>query len=523
MKHQSARRLENQRGFAFVWLALGMTALMGMGAVAIDVSMWYARKGDLQRTADNAALAGGFMLQQGRPVSEAIAKANEIATLNGYSLHLPADPSNPNADANSDIRYPYANHTTWFSVRVQYSEMPYLARVLNHGSQHLEASATSEYQSPIDAFIPPLEYGKSGTTSNYSLFGPKALKANGDRFSPIYEDATLKKNMEHLDDGYDFTIAVPSNYASLNGGKTTMQVELFDPDCYNAATSGGRDALKLTKAADGSGDNTGGAVDEIRQDVTNGVYKETTTQYNLVYTPDDTKIAPTTLATATYSTDTVTDLKWVTPDGFTIDTSLYTAGRLHVQVLSTDGASENGFEIRAGPVHATKAPVIGQVNGVNKTYTMSNVGETAWNAAYKNIVKVGAHGNVPLNFNFDGAVDIALGTVPPMALGGSFTVQRFDTDLTPGNKRVLSYTCDTISSGYTVTLPGNPPEDPNNMSADGGKTMVDTITLDPGYPGGKWTAHYSATSQDTSTWTLIATAPGKDGYLSLVGEAGKLH
>ena len=551
MLRRTARFKRQAQGFALLWMVIGLTAIMGMAAVGIDVSMWYARKADLQKTADDAALAGGYCLEHGQSISLAIAKANQIATLNGYSLTVPSDPTNPNGDPNSDISYPYSGHPNWFTVRVKTNEIPYFARVVGHGLQHLEATATSQYVSPIESPIIDQEAGYSGLASNWSLFGPYAWRAYGDRYSPLYNsntvpaavyntDGSLQANSEHLPDGYDFTVAIPSNYAAMNHGSSQLQVELFDPDTYNAKTSGGVNAVAETK--DANGNITGGAVDEIRngqlgRTQSNGDTKvasstagTTTTQFQLMYTPTDTTVKPTVIATATYSNDVATDLSWVTPSGFTFDASQYMNGRVHIQVTTTNGSSENGFSIRSGPVHATNT-----VTNAQGTYQLSAVNETVWHNLYSgdasntaptavhgiNGTKMSARGQVPINFNADGAVDLVLGFVPSNAKGGSFYVERFDTDLTPGSKRVLSYTCDTISSGYTVTL--DPNEDPNHMdTSDNNVTRTDTIKLPTDYPGGTWTAHYSATAQDSSTWKLYATTPG-DGTLSLVGNAGALH
>ena len=48
----------NERGATLVLVALSLTVLLGMGALAIDAGMLYTARTELQRTADAAALAG---------------------------------------------------------------------------------------------------------------------------------------------------------------------------------------------------------------------------------------------------------------------------------------------------------------------------------------------------------------------------------------------------------------------------------------------------------------------------------
>ncbi|MEO7717857.1 MAG: Tad domain-containing protein [Capsulimonas sp.] len=548
MKTITVSTRNSQRGFAFVWLALGMTALMGMGAVAIDISMWYARKADLQKTADNASLAGAFMLAHGGTIAQAVDKANQIASLNGYSLTMPADHSNPNATSASDIKYPVGTHNSWFSVRVQNSQIPFFARVLGHGAQHLEATATAEYQAYVDAPIPVTEAGYNGLDTNYSVFGPYAWRAYGDQYSPMYESTStpgpkyvsgtsgpLLSNNDFTNNqkGYDFTITVPSDFSTKNPGKK-LQIDIFDPDCINKG--GATDASAIVKDPL-TGLITGGTIDEIRNGQSGRTDDYTKTDFKVVFTPDALGSTDKVIADQVYWKDATTDLQWVTPPGFTFDPaatiSQYGSGRFHVQVKSIDGSSENGFNIRSGPEVA--AADLKSVTVSGQQYTLSNISETAWHNKYsgdpatasagKNGTQVAAHGRIPLNFNANGKADILLGYVPANAAGGTITVDRFDTDIAPSGQSNIkvTYTCDTLGtgdytgwdSGHQVSWGSFVPGVCNNT------VQTDTIPLSPTYSGGNWTAHYWAGGQDSSSWTLHATVPG--GSINLVGDVGQLH
>ena len=79
-----------QRGQAIVLIALMLTVLTGMAAIAIDGSRAYALRRDLQAAVDSAALAAADRLQQ----SGSYASAEQAATANfGTNLRLYSSPS----------------------------------------------------------------------------------------------------------------------------------------------------------------------------------------------------------------------------------------------------------------------------------------------------------------------------------------------------------------------------------------------------------------------------------------------
>lgn len=95
----------NERGVALVYLALTLVVLMGMGALAVDMSYMYVAKSQLQNAADAAALAGAAKLR-GRPIlqcysarsySQTYALRNRAA---GQSVTVDLNDSN---DSNGDI------------------------------------------------------------------------------------------------------------------------------------------------------------------------------------------------------------------------------------------------------------------------------------------------------------------------------------------------------------------------------------------------------------------------------------
>jgi len=75
------RILREKRGAAAVLVALSLTALMGVAALAVDVGMLYHTKVKLTNLVDAAVLAGARQLPES--ASQAMAAADQFANLNG--------------------------------------------------------------------------------------------------------------------------------------------------------------------------------------------------------------------------------------------------------------------------------------------------------------------------------------------------------------------------------------------------------------------------------------------------------
>jgi len=75
--------LADQRGMAFVLLAVSMVAVLSAAAIAIDIGMLVTARTESQRAAESAALAGaGWLLQQPTDEAGAVARAKEYGWLN---------------------------------------------------------------------------------------------------------------------------------------------------------------------------------------------------------------------------------------------------------------------------------------------------------------------------------------------------------------------------------------------------------------------------------------------------------
>jgi hypothetical protein len=71
--------LGNERGAAIALVAISLTAVLGMAALAIDISMLMKARGDAQRAADAAALAGASVFIDVANVTERLQNARDRA------------------------------------------------------------------------------------------------------------------------------------------------------------------------------------------------------------------------------------------------------------------------------------------------------------------------------------------------------------------------------------------------------------------------------------------------------------
>lgn len=496
LKKVVPRSNARRRGVVAVYVALTLLLMMGAASLAVDVGNMYTRRAQAQKAADAAALAAAYQLSfigestTTAGVNRAKAKARAYALSNSYDTLDPISPATVN------VTYPVGGNRAWVKVDLMRVEPLFFARALGFRTANIGATAIATFLTPvIDIGIPSNLYGRNianGASSlgwNYSIYGPKALHSYGDNISTMYMD-NGQPNPEYVapnnsgansEGGFNFII---KNNTMSN---PKMEVELYDPDCFN--TNDTHD--EQTNYADAFDNN----VDELHSSPwLAGAERKTITQYSLYSdngTPND--FTDDILVSRYESNNTGdTDLKWMTPPGFSFNKAAYAVAgktvnyRMNVATLS--GASENGFSVRAGPPH---------------TVAGGAPSPTAFSAS--NGTSVAIRGILPVNFNKDGAADFPLGSVPSSARGGTLTISKFDTDVFSGTANKVYYTCSAYGSrrfGGTIDM------------TDDAYTN-DTIALDVNYPGGDWTAHYTAGWGDTSTWA-ISVSGSSPGSISLV-------
>ncbi len=167
-RRTSLHLFRNEQGNIFVLAAVSMMAVMGLAALAIDVSYVLAGRNQLQAGVDAAALAGaaGLMTSQ----SEATRRAMDFAGRNTCI-------QNPVAVSAGDVTFPTSNR-----VRVQSARrLPlFFAPVLGMANLNITADATAELGSIVGTNnLRPLAVPDLG----YDV-GDYALLKSGDPYAP---------------------------------------------------------------------------------------------------------------------------------------------------------------------------------------------------------------------------------------------------------------------------------------------------------------------------------------------------
>lgn len=204
---------KSDEGSVAVATALLVPILLGMGAMAVDVSYWFQQKRTLQTAVDSAALAGAFEIANRRSESAAENAALKEAINNGYSSVVG---NNLNIEFTTDNNnYPLVKVTLsqnmegWFSgvfsegyttvrttatARVEGSDGPYCFLSLNTWSQATTGVAGS-------ATIDAQQCG---------------IANNSDSESAIYLNGNVFVNVGD--------VKVVGNY-TISGGAATFQYE----------------------------------------------------------------------------------------------------------------------------------------------------------------------------------------------------------------------------------------------------------------------------------------------------------
>jgi len=449
-----------ERGSMLVWVVVLIVVMIGMSSLVVDVGFIQRERARMQRACDAAALAGARQL----PYEDAaLMMARDLAYKNGYT----------HGDDDTEVtgtRNPDGLHSGWYQVTITRQVDYFLAPIMGYNNGVISVSATASYTSPLPLYISGSanEYGTTGIM-NLSCFGPYAPYTYGDCHSvKWYNDGT--ENPHYKENGYDFMLEIDSNYYALNGTNQVC-VQIFDPDTWNVGDA--------TDAGNGK-------VDEIRS-APGGGHPQPSSRYNTttfkLFAPDSTPADFTDdylIAEATWEPgDNWSDMQWITPGGWEFSLADYGYGKYRINAQTTDGSSENGFNLRAGPPDACTGD------------------EDDWYP--ENGTEITALGNLPINFSDTGTVMVDLGYIPPEASGFDVYVNKFDTDV--GAKSVMYY--DEYGNSWPGELSGN------------GTFKIDTLTIPEGYGGGHLYAEYEAGRQDTSVWQLYFDGRLDDGPAEL--------
>ena len=454
-----------------IYVALLLPVLLGITAFSVDLSLLYSRKAKSQGAADAAALGGAWQL----------ANFNN-ANADDWARWYAKQPENGSYTDGVNgttvtIEYPAVDHgvtpnvtrSNWYRVTIERPEPTFFAGIFGAKFRkiNVKSTAVALYETLAELNINGGgTYGKAPGPVNLSLFGPDGFYNNGDSYS-VKRLANGSPNPLYTGKGYDFTINVNSFAGS------TAHVQIFDPDCYNSGVTG-------TTSLDEYRDTNGNPSDASNATTTQySLYDDNGTPFN---TTDD-KL----LVQRSYGADSSTDLIW---NDFAAVKKSDLTGNMRMNVLSTSGSSENGFDLRV----SDKPPL----SRANQTSGLDN-----FNASNGSVIT--AQGHLPMNFNQNGTTSITLGVIPVQAAGGQLTVRKFDTDV---GAKSITYQCSTLPG---KSWPG--------VLASNGTFQTDTIQVPTSYTtAGVWTATYASGVGDTSVWDMSYSnyGPGKPGGIKLI-------
>lgn len=497
--------------------------ILPVTALTIDLSRLYVAKSQAQKAADAAALAGAYQYAHAMS-SQADTKAREFAK-------RPENGAYEQGVRNTTVTPMYApfeknatgkdvQQLNWYRVSILRKEPTFFAGIFGPQFSKIDVVASATALFDTNAEIPIKGTGTYGVAPgpvNLSLFGPDGWYNNGDRYStkrlsnnpqtanPDYNG--FDANIPEADKGYSFSI----NLEAFRGkaGNNRAYLQIFDPDCYNV--NNGIDAV------------AGTSIDEMRAPGggSGTAANATITKYKLWMDPDGSGPlgeTPVYGGEQTYGNTSATDMLW--NDFFSADMSQIPVGaKIRLQVISTGGSSENGFDLRIDNKPVASKATQDADRAKIATAMQSNPNLTqAQQEALKNPANqfdslngstITAKGHIPINFNQDGTVNMSLGNIPKTAAGGIVTVTNFDTDVRAASAaNTIYFNCDPPIAGQPFA----------GVLSPNGEWRETKITLPSNYQGGNWTASYSAGAQDTSVWDMAYDKPGGDpsGNIRLV-------
>jgi len=523
---RSAVSVQGEDGQVVVLVALMLVPLLLLVGLGVDFGMMYMAKARLQRAVDASALsAAESFYQAGVDPAD---RARQFLAANCVIGPPPLT---------CDVAFP---DTDTLTVRATQSINTYFLCLLpGLESLVIAAEATVVLDSYAEMPIKPTGiFGKQGQT-NPSVFGPEASYSFGDAYSPTRIDSG-QPNPEHgkLPYGYLFRLYVPPTYSSDG-----LVVELFDPDCYNApivqhfVINPKATPVATMTNPEWSQDpnrerhNTGVKLNHygdswhkyFRVDENRGPSGEqdryesswsTETRYTLWhFSTELININPfanpatlgTKVAEYVVRNDPNTDLKWITPPGFTVELGswgqeLDGSRNFYLYVQTIDGSSENGFDIRTGPPGQAEEPNVNE----QQIYSWDSGGSMVF-----------ARRAYPMNNADIGTYWVYLTQVPENAAGMTLYVRHFDND--GDNQSIPYYLEDASGTNYLVAT--------GKLSGSGRWYCSDTNRADVISIPAKGTPLYETVfggdrksawlkgqypmtiRQDTSVWELLYIRP----------------
>ncbi|RYX84364.1 hypothetical protein EON83_10655 [bacterium] len=485
------RKNRGRRRGISMWLFVAtMPIIFGVCGLVIDLGQLQARRAQAQRAADAAALAGAMVSGSSTTSATVISTAERYAALNGF------DPTSKKRVYRVTVTPSYGTqaggtYNNSVYVKVATDEPVYFAPVAEallaaagmkssavRFARTVSASARAEklVHLPMSLGGPFGISDPNKAPSNLSVFGPDAYYNYGDPYSTRFRQNGDENPLYDKTDGYyNYNLTVPANYTSSQNDKF-VHIQIFDPDSYSPNGTDKFDEYRTPNPANKYNNKKPQKHNK----------NTTTTVYELW--KDGKKITE-----ATYDDNPSTNEKWVEPPGFDVNLDTYGTGQYQIRVKAIDGASENGFLLRAGPTKGLN---------LNETDWNNQFGDKGGTAPDNILTPITATGDLQMNFTKSGTVKFRLGYINANQAGHDVQVSKFDVDV---GSKTITYTTDPAIAGIA---PGVIPQPGDGIWS------TDTIHFPDTWKGGNLYAEYVAGAGDTSSWSL--TGAGEDGEVRLV-------
>jgi Flp pilus assembly protein TadG len=165
------RRRKEERGQTIVLVAVALVSLLGMAALAIDVTTLYVARGEMQRAADAAALAGakafvdsGITTDTGNATRQALAQTMATSVINSMLAQNNVSGAPPVLASAPAFDFTRPGNPQ-ISVTLQRTNLPtFFARIWGTKLVTVTASAIAE------------AYNPSNAPANYPPIAPKCVK-----------------------------------------------------------------------------------------------------------------------------------------------------------------------------------------------------------------------------------------------------------------------------------------------------------------------------------------------------------
>jgi Flp pilus assembly protein TadG len=450
-RNDARAQRSDERGIAVIWFCVVLFLLLGVAAIAVDLTRGLLVAQQAQNAADSAALAGVVYL----PGNSATAKSTALdnARENGFQ----------NGVNNVTVVAAQQADPTRLRVDVTRTVSTFFAKAIGFDTLTVHKSATADYDPPVSMGSPANTFGNQPDCTNCStaasdpylwanVEGPSTAKQQGNAFlgnsCSLPADNCSSSNSDYDANGYYYAV----NYA---GAGAELKIDVFDApfvwvadacnrtsltNLYNARVAAGDpDAARYAPGPWGPAPSAG---QYCTGDTSfDGGANPTTTQFT-VLAPDNTPwnntdnpvaacngaAQPVSVpgfkdADVAYNDPTARQQfrKWWT----LCDISSPQKGNYLVQVTTTSGNGNNNFSLRAYGGAAAFADPNVSIAGTNRMAVFAN-SPTSANSEFYLVRVLPSSTNRTLHLDFYDVADAGTGSgtlqvLPPSAatLNGS--------------------------------------------------------------------------------------------------------